>query len=154
MARCCTICAHLHREDIDGELLAGASFRDIAGRYRVGRSALHRHRENGHIAEPMVLAAQADQETRAVVLGGNLLNDVQSLRDRALAVLDGAEGEADRRLSLHAIREVRECIKLLGVVRGELQEGTTINILASPDWDTWLFCAQFKFLDSGGLTDP
>ena len=43
MGRPCTICRHTHRAAIDGALVAGYSFRDIAAQYGISKTALHRH---------------------------------------------------------------------------------------------------------------
>lgn len=49
MARC-SICGHPEREAIDAALVAGIPLRTVAARYRVGKSALARHKE--HIDRP------------------------------------------------------------------------------------------------------
>lgn len=59
MARKCTICEHKKRDQIDSALvLEGASLRDIAGQYRVSKSALKRHMDNGHISEKCLTIKQ------------------------------------------------------------------------------------------------
>jgi len=56
------------------------------------------------------------------------------LRDRALSILTKAEQAGDLKTALQGIREARGCLELLARLQGELQEGTTINILVNPQW--------------------
>ena len=59
MARKCTICEHKKRNDIDISLAVdGASLRDIAGQFRVSKSALKRHMDNGHISAAAITVKQ------------------------------------------------------------------------------------------------
>jgi len=53
MPRHCTVCHHPRREAIDVAVVAGGSLRDIAGQFRISKSALARHKGN-HI--PAALA--------------------------------------------------------------------------------------------------
>jgi hypothetical protein len=67
MPRSCLACAHAERTAIDNALAAGQSFRDIAGRFSLSRSALHRHKD--HVAQAIVEASEKREEQ----LGENLL---------------------------------------------------------------------------------
>ena len=71
-------------------------------------------------------AAQAD----------TILAQVQDLRDRAMTILDTVEKDKDWRIALGAIREARGCIELLGKLAGKLQEGATVNVFVSAEWQT------------------
>jgi transposase-like protein len=44
MPQTCTICQHPERLDIEADLRAGTSYRDIARRHNVSKDALSRHR--------------------------------------------------------------------------------------------------------------
>ncbi len=78
MPRVCTLCNHAQRAEIDRELLAGTSFRNIAERCGTSIAAVSRHKP--HIAQSMAVAeretgpgAQAGRNgcaTRLHVLGG------------------------------------------------------------------------------------
>lgn len=128
MPRKCTICEHPRVEEINTALLDGVPLRDIAGQFSVSKTALHRHKE--HIPAGLVKAQEAQEVARA----DNLLDQVVELRDRALSILTKAEQAGDLKTALQGIREARGCLELLARLQGELQEGTTINILVNPQW--------------------
>ena len=105
----CTVCDHQQRGDIEAELVAGASLRDIARRYGLSRAAVHRHRKGGHIVESLAKASEVADVTR----GDDLLARVRGLEDRALRILDRAERAGELRTALRGVAEVRSTIKLL-----------------------------------------
>ena len=63
-----------------------------------------------------------------------LLAQVVDLRDKALDVLDTAQGSADLRAAIGAIREARGCVELLAKLAGQLKDAPTVNILVSSEW--------------------
>jgi len=128
VSRPCSVCSHPDRDEIDAALVNRTSYRDISGQYRVSRSALSRHAE--HIPAQLAAASAAQEVARA----DTLLGQVQSLRDRALSLLDRAERDGDVRAAVVALRETRATIELLAKLAGELQEAAVVNIVASPDW--------------------
>jgi len=65
MPRTCKACNHRKREEIDRALIKGDSFRDIAGRYAISKSALQRHKED-HLQVAVREAAQQDNERRVI----------------------------------------------------------------------------------------
>jgi hypothetical protein len=90
MPRACSICVHLARAAIDGELIAGQSLREISRDYGLSKSAIDRHK-GGHVPIPLAqdgpdLAAefhatrQSDQER------------VKQLRRNARSVMRAFEG--------------------------------------------------------------
>lgn len=129
MARTCTICRHAERENIDSALIARQPFRHIAEQHKVSTSALVRHLDD-HIPAALLKA----KEAKEVAAADDLLNQVDELRDRALAILTKAEGAAEYRNALAAIREARGCLELLGKLAGQLQSAPTINIIMSVEW--------------------
>ena len=109
MARC-SICNHPNRREIDKALVTrSASMRDIAGRFGVSRSALSRHKKN-HLPR-LVKAAEAAAEVQAVASGADLIDELDRLLKRAMAILEKAEKTGDLRVALQAIREARETLK-------------------------------------------
>jgi len=110
-------------------LLNGVSLRNIAERYSVSKTALHRHKES-HLPADLVKA----QEAQEVAKADSLLDQVAELRDKALAILAKAEQAGDLRTALQGIKEARGCLELLAKLQGELQERTTVNILINPQW--------------------
>lgn len=110
MARRCSICNHPKRREIDKALVSrSASMRDIAGRYGVSRSALSRHRKN-HLPK-LVKAAEAAAGAEAVTSGAALIDELDRLLKRAMAILEKAEKAGELRVALQAIREARETLK-------------------------------------------
>jgi hypothetical protein len=101
--RACTVCTHPEQEAIDEALVGGESTGKLAGRYRtIHERALRRHRDN-HLPTKLVLAHEAGE----VATADNLLQKVQDLQVRTLAILDRAEDIGELRTALGAIREAR-----------------------------------------------
>jgi hypothetical protein len=128
MPRKCSICEHEKVEEINKALLEGVSLRDLAGRYSVSKTALHRHKE--HIPANLTKAKEAQEVTKA----DSLLDQVIELRDKALSILAKAEQAGDLRTALQGVREAKGCLELLARLQGELQEQATVNILINPQW--------------------
>lgn len=131
MPRTCTICGHKKRLDIDKALVQRRPFRDIAGQYSVSKSALVRHHDD-HLPSTLLKA----QAAREAADADALLAQVVDLRDKALAVLEKAEGSDDLRAAVSAIREARGCVELLAKLAGELKDSPTINLVLSAEWLT------------------
>ena len=129
MPRKCTVCEHEKVEEINKALLEGVSLRDLAGRYSVSKTALHRHKES-HLPAKLVKAREAQEVTKA----DSLLDQVIELRDKALSILAKAERAGELRTALQGVREAKGCLELLARLQGELQEQTTVNVLINPQW--------------------
>ena len=129
MPRTCTICRHAEREAIDSALVERQPFRHIAAQHKVSTSALVRHFDD-HLPAALVEAKAAAEVAHA----DTILDQVQTLRDRALKILDTAEEGNDLRIALGAIREARGCLELLGKLAGELQDAPTVNVFVSTEW--------------------
>jgi hypothetical protein len=129
MSRVCTVCGHPDREAIEGALVAGETYRTIADRSGLSKTALIRHK-----AEHLPAAIAQATAAAAVVHGDTLLDQVRDLQRRALGILDKAEAANDLRTALLAIREARGNLELLAKLLGELQAEGTVNILISPQW--------------------
>lgn len=132
MPQQCSICIHPDREAIDQALVAGEPLRNIAERCSVSTTALHRHKQKGHIAVLLTKAKEVEQITQA----DTLLVQVKDLTCRAVTLMDKAEHAGDLRTALTGIREARGCLELLAKVTGEINAGTTVNIaiIRSPEW--------------------
>lgn len=129
MPRKCSICEHPQAEEINTALLNGVSLRNIAERYSVSKTALHRHKES-HLPADLVKA----QEAQEVAKADSLLDQVAELRDKALAILAKAEQAGDLRTALQGVREAKGCLELLAKLQGELAQEGTVNITISPQW--------------------
>lgn len=159
----CSVCAHPQLADIERELTAlpvVGSERAIAGRFKIARSSLQRHRSN-HMARAIEAAVRATGEQLAE-RGATTLEQVEQLTARALELLEVAEGDRDEKGRLRklpgvtadgalalaadvaaatkALREVRGCLTLLAQLLGLLQSTTTVNVLVDargkdrPEW--------------------
>ncbi len=129
MPRKCTICTHKSRAKVDKALVERQAFRHIAARFQVSTSALVRHHDD-HLPAALVKAQAATEAAQA----NALLAQVVDLRDKALDVLDTAQGSADLCVALGAIREARGCVELLAKLAGQLKDAPTVNILVSAEW--------------------
>ncbi len=115
MALKCTVCQHVSRDAIERSLIHGEPMRDVAGRYSLSKSALHRHR-NAHLPKALVKAQEAEEIVRA----GSLLQEAEVLIEHGYEILAEARAAGDHRTALNAMREVRGCLGLLGQVTGEI----------------------------------
>ncbi len=129
MPRRCTICTHNSRAKIDRALVVRERFRTIADQFGVSKSALLRHSDD-HLPAALVNAQAAAEAAQADAL----LAQVVDLRDKALGVLDTAQGSDDLRAAIGAIREARGCVELLAKLAGQLKDAPTVNILVSSEW--------------------
>jgi len=128
--RTCSICRHLARNDIDEALLHNVPLRAIERQYEVGRGALSRHRDQGHIAATAAKGAEAAEATH----GDNILEWTRGILGKAVSFMNQAEVSGDLKTALVGVREARGCIELLAKVMGELKDGPTVNIFMSPEW--------------------
>src|SRR3712207_3352489 len=117
MPRKCAVCTHPDREAVDEALVGSVAFRTLVAKYRVSKDSLSRHRAK-HLPAKLVMAQAAEEVAQA----DDLLEQVQNLQSRALAILDKAETAGDLRTALGAIREARGNLELLAKLLGELDE--------------------------------
>jgi len=123
MPRTCTICAHNRRTEIDRDLLAGRSLRNVAQRCSVSTTALFRHQK--HISATLVKAKEASEIARA----DSLLDQLRNLTTEAQSLKRKAEQGGDYRTALAAVRELCRLIELMAKLTGELDERSQTNIL-------------------------
>jgi anthranilate phosphoribosyltransferase len=110
MAGKCRVCDHGERAAIDKAIVTrSASLRTIADRYGVSKTALIRHRDS-HIPK-LVQAAESARAMQAVSSGAALVDELDRLLKKALAILEAAEKAGELKVALQAIREARETIK-------------------------------------------
>jgi hypothetical protein len=131
LGRVCTICTHEERFDIE-ELLATrqASYRNVAQRFGVSLDAVGRHVRSGHIGALLALAADAERAAQA----DTLLDRIEALHRRTLAILEAVEDTDEHRTALAAIREARANLELIGEVTKELDRAGTINWEINVEW--------------------
>src|SRR5215211_8078589 len=131
MSRVCTVCSHEDRFDIDTILVdRSASYRDIAERFALSKTAVSRHVTGGHISELLSLAADAERAARA----DSLLDRIEDLQARTLAILEASEETREHGTALSAIREARRNLELIGEVTKELDRTPSFNLHLNPEW--------------------
>ena len=129
MPRSCTVCSHDALEHINAALLSEVALRDIARQYRVSKDALSRHKQ-GHIPQHLAKASNAAE----VVKADSLLDRLQSLNTETMLILKEAREGDDNELALKAIARAEKQLELQAKLLGELNEGTTVNVLVAPEW--------------------
>ena len=90
---------------------------------------MRRHKGN-HLPAKLIMAQAAEEAAQA----DNLLDQVQDLQERTLAILEGAEETKQHRTAPSAVREARSNVELLAKLLGELDERPQVNVLVSPEW--------------------
>ncbi len=131
MGRVCTICSHEQRFAIE-ELLATrqSTYRGLTRKYGVSEDAVSRHVKAGHVSQLLALAADAERAARA----DSLLDRIEGLHSRTLAILEAVEGTDEHGTALAAIREARRNLELIGEVTRELDRAGTINLELTVEW--------------------
>jgi transposase-like protein len=129
MSRVCGICEHPSRSEIDVSLLEGGTLRDIAARFGVSKSALHRHKQ--HPPSPLV-KAETIQEVREVVSIGDKLASLEKETREILQEARGAIGK-DNRLALQALARLERQYEIRAKIEGELP-GPQVTIYNTPQW--------------------
>ena len=115
MALQCSVCQHVSRDAIESSLIHGEPMRDVAGRYSISKSALHRHK-NSHLPKTLARAQEAEEIVRAATL----LEEMEVLMEHGREILTEARAAGEHRTALSAMREIRGCLELLGKVTGEI----------------------------------
>jgi hypothetical protein len=131
MAQACTVCRHPKRPEIDRALVTGAADLKVAKDYGLARSSVQRHKAR-HIAEQIAEGLKARGVENATA-GNALWLQVEGLLKTAMEILESSK-TTDKRTALGAIREARDCMRLIAEVQGQLNAGTTVNVAVSQEW--------------------
>ena len=129
MPQVCTICSHDARDAIEDAFIAGMPKRRIASHHGVSERAVRYHMRE-HLPELLALARDAERASRA----DSLLDRIEALQSRTLAILEATEETNEHRTALAAIREARGNLELIGEVTKELNRTPTLNLHLSPEW--------------------
>lgn len=134
MARQCAVCRHPDRAAIEAALVDGASYRDVARRWGMHHSTVHRHKR--HMVEA-IAAAVTERQAVEVQHAHGVLDRLQRLQWVAQKVLGEALRRKDRRTALAAVGRVRELLALEAELTGQLRRGVSVDVavvLRSPEW--------------------
>jgi hypothetical protein len=129
MPQPCTVCSHHERDAIEDAFLAGAPKRRIASHYGVTERAVRYHLRE-HLPALLALARDAERAARA----DSLLDRIEALQSRTLAILEATEQTNEHRTALAAIREARSNLELIGEVTKELTRTPTLNLHLNPEY--------------------
>ena len=129
MPQVCTICSHDERDAIEDAFIAGTPKRRIASHHGVSERAVRYHMRE-HLPELLALARDAERASRA----DSLLDRIEALQSRTLAILEATEETNEHRTALAAIREARGNLELIGEVTKELNRTPALNLHLSPEW--------------------
>jgi transposase len=66
MPRTCTICRHAKRREIEADVQAGLSYRDIARRHNISKDVICRHRAN-HVSQRSATALATVRKIEALL---------------------------------------------------------------------------------------
>lgn len=106
MPQSCSVCKSKRLAAINRELIAGTSCRDIAGRYRLSKTAVNRHKQ-AHVPASLKLAR--DREN--VVSADHLLEEMIELKNRLWRGLEQAEKARNPAAFVTFARELRQCLE-------------------------------------------
>lgn len=118
---------HRRREEIEAAMLRGVPVRTIAENYGLSKSAVQRHKD-------AMAARMAGAPIAQTTDADELIEQVLGLQEEAIGILGKAKREGNHKTALAAIKEARSTTELLAKMRGELQSGTTVNIVVSNQW--------------------
>jgi len=133
MAKACSVCTHLAVAEIDSEIVRGSSYRDIAGRFGVSKSAVGLHALS-HVPEALARAADAASRVTAARLAAQL----QGLYIVGLEILEEARAEGNHTSALHALARLEKLVELQGRVAGELVDRQIVEQRSSAFDAQWL----------------
>jgi hypothetical protein len=121
----CSICKDPRVEEINRMIGENEKLADIARKLAVSQDALERH-SNRCIIKALI----ATPNTKEVITGDNLLDQLQEARTRAIAAGDTKiYGPPSSYLS-----EIRQQIKLWAELEGRLASQPQITIINNPEW--------------------
>ena len=106
MPRTCTICTHPEVHAIDGALVAGQSFRNIAEQYGTSATALFRHKSD-HLPAVIVKGQAVREEAHAL----DVVKQLRDINAATLAILEDARDTHQSALALKAVDRVQKQIE-------------------------------------------
>lgn len=129
--RPCLCCASPEVKELDRLIVLGRQPKELASRFQVSRQSIAWHRAH-HL--PLATRDAGAQAVAAVEAshGASLVDDAHSLLERARTILGTAEGSGQLDTALRAIRESGRLLELIGKLRGEIDDSTTVNVIAAP----------------------
>ncbi len=141
--RPCLICTHPQREEIEKAILEGATLNEVAARFNIGKSTVHKHRTQ---CQPQMFADTLERRralpppVASEAAAMTYLEEMVFLIEKAKRVIYEAEQQKDNKTMLSAIETVGRMMTDLGklslIARRREQEGGQAEI--SPENRTLL----------------
>lgn len=146
----CTVCSHPKRREVERDVLATEgklSDRAISVKYGLSRTSIQRHKD-AHIKRAVEKALEKVEKAE-IQAGASSLEQAETLVLRAMEILSVAEvRDGDGRLTratdvkaaMAALGGAAKAIGLQAQLRGEIQTGTTVQLLVDargqprPEW--------------------
>ncbi|HXN77538.1 MAG TPA: hypothetical protein VN965_02055 [Candidatus Dormibacteraeota bacterium] len=123
----CRVCAHPRLDMIEVELVkAGTVKRALARSLGIGRMSLQRHAQL-HLPERLKRAAEAAKKAPA---SQETLQKLADLNTLARGVFTKGYNTENLTAAISALRELRKIVELEGRLLGQLNDGSTTNVLA------------------------
>jgi transposase-like protein len=133
--RPCLICTHPQREEIEKAIQEGATLNDVAARFNIGKSTVHKHRTQ---CQPQMFADTLEKRkalpppVASEAAAITYLEEMVYLIEKAKGVITEAENKKDIRTMLSAIETVGRMMTDLGklslIARRREQEGGQAEI--------------------------
>lgn len=130
----CSICKSPMVEEINKRIASHEKLADISREFAVSEDALSRHKD-----KCIIKALSSSPNTKDIINGDSLLDQLQKARDKAIDLLDMAIQAGDTKVygaPSNYLREIREQIKLWAELEGRLASQPTVNVLVLPEWIT------------------
>jgi len=145
----CKICSHPQREAIDRAIVAGDSLRKIGTMFGTDKNAIKRHKDNcmkrvlPAISAPVpVPEYQTPAELAATrMTTRSVASRAEQLVSRMEEAFRSCEGTGNYDVLVKCAKEVREGLRLLAQLSGELSPSTAVQVnvgtpslTTSPEW--------------------
>ncbi len=128
----CSICGHPQLDEINRMIAEQEKLTDISRKFAVSDDALRRHKE-----KCIITALSATPNTKDVIAGDLLLEQLQAVRKKTLELLDMAIEAANTKVygaPSHYLSELRQQIKLWAELEGRISSQPQITIINNPEW--------------------
>ena len=128
----CSICKDPRVEEINSRIASQEKLADISREFAVSEDALGRHKE-----KCIINALAASPNTKDIINGDNLLDQLQAARAKAIELLDMAIAAGDTKVygpPSSYLSEIRQQIKLWAELEGRLAAQPQVNIINNPQW--------------------
>ena len=129
MPRICTVCTHPLVEEINKELIGGATAEAMSKAYGLARSSVQRHKDR-HIPQQLAEVHKAKE----LASGESLISQVIDLKARAENSYNRAVMANHIIAEIQAIRELRAITELSAKISGEISTRSVTNIVIMPEW--------------------